>query len=781
VQDPHRLVNIYKNNVGHQDFIEFNFSYSDFEHYKKNNTVFSDVLAFALFTKALTHNGQSEIIAGNLVSANYFDVLGVQAHIGQTFLPEEDKTPNNTPAAVISYSLWQRRFNLDPEIIGNNIQVNGNFFTIVGVLPGKFRGIHWATLTTTDVWIPLNMAGWLGLSNDYAVHDDRGWLSLKGRLKPGVTVLKAEDHLKFLTEQLNQENKGASMPPHRVIIKLRPFNEIRSDQRTDRILYRVVLLLSIVAGIIMLVACVNLTSLLIAHSVKRKKEIAIRLALGANRSRIIRQVLTESMILSVIGGVLGIALAYWMIWLVSAFIPTSTIPIQFSLDTGVDVRVVAFVLSVSLLIGIICGLIPALQGIKTGLVANLAGDSSQALTMTKQLGIRHWLIIPQFTFSLLLLLLAGLFVRSIYKAQTIDVGFDPNHASMVLLDLSLHGYKESRGKELYHSLLERTRRLPVVTMASLADWPPLDEGEQRAGIYPESRSQTGNRMYIPQVVRATPGFLQTVGISLVAGRDFTERDNEASPRIALVNEAAANQLWEKQNAVGKLLRIEALHGDATGAAKGQLLEVVGVVKNTKLISIDSRPIPFLYIPFEQHYSPRMRLIAASDGEPGHIIGTLKNLVKDLDPSLTVVQSNTLIEQMLYFIYPLLVATLLSTGLGLLGLLLATLGIYGVISYTVTQSTKDFGIRLALGAPNRSIIWLVMKEVVMMMLIGIVLGELCAVAAAQSLSRFLYGISSIDLITFIAVPIVLLAAAVLACYLPVRRATMTNPADALRHE
>jgi predicted permease len=779
VSEPDQLVNIYKDHIGNWQSQEFNFSYPDYQYYRDRNDMFSDLLAFALFSKALTSDGQSEIILGNLVSGNYFDVLGIKAFLGRTFLPEEDQVPNRNPVTVISHSLWARRFHGDPQVIGKVVKLNGHDFTIIGVAPTEFRGLHWATVATTDVWVPLNMAGQLEVSLDSLSRRDWSWLNLRGRLKAEVTVEQAQAVIMVLMRQLEQANTNIHRPYQDYRVRVVPTSKVRFDPRTDEILVPVVGGLMTVAGLVLLITCANLANLLLAHSAGRSKEMAVRLAMGASRGRLIRQLLIESVGLSILGGVAGLLLARWMAELIVAFKPTFPIPSQLSLDVNIDTRVLIFTLVVCCLTGVVCGLAPALQASKTNLIGDLTGNRTSS--SRRRFGIRHWLIVPQVSLSLLLLLIAGLFLRSLHKAQSVDLGFDPDHTAMILLNLDLHGYDEARGREFYRSLMERARQLPGVTSASLADWPPLEQEAQRAGVYPEGGLQTNSRMYLPVFARVTPGFVKTLGIPLIRGRDFTERDTRAAPRVALINEAAANQLWPGQEAIGKQLIIKAMPGDGTGSGKGQLLEVVGIVKDAKLISLSRRAMPYLYAPFEHYYSPRMRLIASSRENPAYLFGPLKKVVHELDPSLTIVQNTTLAEHMGFLLYPIVMAAVLSAGFGLLGLLLASIGIYGAAAYSVAQRTQEFGIRVVFGAQSHDILWLVMVEGIKVVLVGSSVGLLIAWATTRLLSRLLFGIGATDSLTFVAIPLGLGAVALLACYIPARRATKVDPAESLRYE
>jgi putative ABC transport system permease protein len=767
VPEPDRVVNVYDTDAQNP---EHAVSYPDYLYYRERNQVFSSVLALSVFKGALTSAGQLQMVFGELVSGNYFQVLGVKPALGRWFSSEEDEVPNRNPVAVISYSLWERFFNRDPHVIGKVVKLNGYNFTVVGVAPAEFNGLILPTALTTDIWVPLNMAAQIGESASFLSDRNERRLQLVGRLKPRVTIEQAEAALTLVKRQLEQAHPDIKKDHRDHQIKLVPAEDVLFDPSSDKRLLALGGGTMTVVGLVLLIACTNLANLLLAQAASRAKEMAVRLALGASRGRLIRQLLTESLILSFLGGAAGLLLAYWLAQIVVTLLPVA--PVHVSMDVSIDTRVLIFTLLVCLLTGIVCGLAPAMQASKTNLTNGLTGEGVVA-PRGRRFGMRHGLIVPQVALSLLLLLMAGLFLRSLYKAESTELGFETEHAAMIELDLKLHGHQEARGREFYRTLLERARHLPGVASASLIDSVPL-ESQRAISVSLDGRLPTSEQgLFIPSAT-ISPGFLKTIGIPLVRGRDLTEYDTQAAPRVALLNEAAARKLWPGQEPLGKQLFI---HTQATP----QLVEVVGIVKDTKVRFRIRTPTPYLYVPWEQHYLPRMKLIVSCPGDSASLLEPLRKLVRELDPTMAIVQSKTMSNHIASFFYPMRFVTALSASLGFLGLLLASVGIYGVIAYSVAQRTKEIGLRMALGAQRADVLRLVITEGLKMVALGSVVGLCLAVATTRVLSSFLFGISVTDPVTFVGVPLIFTGVALLACYVPARKALRVDPMTALRYE
>lgn len=761
VEQPDRLVELYTSYTGGMKYGSV--SYPDYVDMRDRNQVFSGLLAQRLMLMNLNNGGQNDLVPGALVSGNYFSVLGVKTSLGRAFLPEEDQTPGTHPVAVISYRLWQRRFNSDPRIVGKTIPLNARNFTVVGVAPEGFIGANVGL--APDVWVPLMMQGDVYPGTDHLKERGMRWLDIIGRLKPGISVEQAKADVGQLAAQLTQENPASN--------KGTGLSLVRSGQGATGIqntLSPVLTLLMVVVMLVLLIACFNVANLLMARASARRKEIGIRLAMGATRGRLIRQLLTESMLLSLLGGVLGLLLAYWTTNLLLAFKPPTSFPIL--LDLRADGRLLAFTVLISLLTGLVFGLAPALQTSSPTLLPALKDESS--LQGYRKSRLRNLLVVAQVAISFILLIGAGLFIRSLQQAQLSNVGFKSQNLLIASMDVSLARYDQSKGLNFYQRLIQRVESLPGVRSATLAKSVPLQVGNNQQMSVVIEGYETSQNVNLPIDYNVVaPNYFQTMGIALSKGREFTERDKTDAPGVVVVNQTMAQRFWPGQNPLGKRLSI--------AGRKGPYLEVVGVANDSKYYNVQEEPRAFMYLPFLQVYKPGMTLHINAAGDPTSVLANVRHEIQALDEDVPVYNVMTMTEHLDASLVTLRVAAVLLGLFGLLALVLAGVGLYGVISYSVSQRKREIGIRMALGARRSNVLKMVIKQGMLLTLVGLVIGLGAAFALARMLSSLLYGINANDLMTFASVSLLLVGVALVASFIPARKATKVDPMLALRYE
>jgi putative ABC transport system permease protein len=778
VAEADRLVNIYRT-------YDEPISYPDFSVMRDSNDVFSGLVVYTGIQVGFGNGARSEVVSGQLVSGNYFDVLGIKPLLGRSFLPEEDRTPGTHPVVIISYNFWQSRFESDPGVIGRRIVLNNHSFTCIGVMPAEFDG--WRAPLKINLWLPVMMHKEVMRGGPITFDDlltDRHFpfFGIVGRLKPGVSAEQARATLEVLNRQIELANPPPADQPRNPrgdqSISLVKFkggfpDGIRQQSETPS------QLLSAIVITILLIACANVANLLLARASVRRKEIAVRLALGASRMRLIRQLLTESVLLALLGAGAGLVIAYWINQLLMAFKPPFPPPHTFSLDLYLDARTVGFALLLALITSALFGLAPALQASKPDMVTALKDETGAEGRRQRRFNLREALVIAQVALSLVLLIGAGLFIRSLRYAQGIDLGFDPDKVLQVSVHLNLQGYKEPQGREFYRQMIERLERLSGVESVSVTNLQPLGF----MGIGPSI--QLGDRE-IPADDRPAAGyfavgqrFFETIGTPLLRGRDFTAKDSANSPPVAIINEELVRRLWPEIKDVGEALgkRVRLMN------LKPANCEVIGIAKNSKnsgFIPLDGPPPPSIYRLFAQDYSPLATLVLRTSGDPRELIPQVRREVTALDENLPI-DLQPLSENLRLVLWPARTGAIILGIFGLLGLMLAAIGIYGVMSYLVAQRTREIGVRMALGAQAGDVLRLVVREGLRLALIGAGVGLALAFALARLIRGLLYGVGTTDPATFAAVASFLIIVALAACYLPARRATRVDPLAALRHE
>ena len=750
----------------------------------------SDVAAWGGITASLNADGETDLVSGLIVTGNFFEVFPVRTAIGRLLGRQDDVTVMGHPVAVISHRLWQRRFAARPDIIGHRILMNGTAFTIVGVTPPAFPGPELGEVR--DIYVPMMMqplirpprASYSGEMNpNLLTNPNNGWLFHAVRRKAGVAPGAAAAELDAAMATYMRA-RGSSLPPRHIVLV--PVTS--GDPRERAQLRSVATLLTGVVAAVLLIACANVANLLLSNATARRREVAIRLALGASRGRIVRQLLTESLLLSALGGAAGVALA----WLVlrafdAAPPPPGAIPIEIAF--GLDGRVLAFSLGLSLLTGLVFGVAPALQTSRPDVVPALKQETVQAGGPFRRVTLKSALVVAEVALSLLLLIAAGLFIRSLRAVQAVEPGYAVDQLVSTPLNVNLLRYTRAQGREFYRRTIERMADIPGVRSATVARVGVLTGGGRSTTVAVEGRPDSGNRSSsesrglsaegdtaLANVVG--PDFFTTLGIPLVRGRDFGTGDTEESPLVAIVSETMASRFFPGQDAIGKRF---ATGFSRTGNRLGDWIEIVGVARDSKYASLNEAPAPVVYLPIAQRHETGVVLYVRATGDLGAIAAQMRREIQAIEPNLPVTETQTMAETIATSLYAPRMGAILLAVFGGLALVLASLGIYGVLAFSIARRTREIGIRVALGASRRSVVRLVLREGLSLVAIGLGLGLAAGAFLAKTLDAFLFGVPAHDLATFAAVSIVLLGVAWVACYVPARRAVRVDPLTALRME
>ena len=757
IENPERMVNIatlVKGGEPHMDF-----SYPLYTGLRDGNQSMSGILAYTETNLGLTAGDQTERIRGEVVSANYFSVLGVQPSMGSAFAPDDER-PGAARVAVISDALWHRRLASDPAAVGKVISLNGRSFSVVGVAPRGFVGLLRGM--QSDVWLTLpHMADFEG--NPKLMNSrDLSWLLLAGKLKPGTNIQQAQSQLSSLLPGLyEQDRENFSLQV-----------DLTSASGGNRVyvaeLSRPLTMLLLAVALILAIACANVASLLLARAKARGKEIGIRLALGASRARIVRQLLTESILLALAGGALGLLMALWGSALASTLRTSETA--ELAIDASPNMRVMLFTVVVSMLTVLLFGIIPALRASKLDLVPILKDSTTTTPVYRRGPSLHSLLVVTQVTLSLVLLAGAGLFLRSLWKLQAIDKGFKGDNVLAMSLNMELQGYDRVRGASFYPAVLENLSSLPGVQSVSLASALPVTAGGSRVQLSANETRPAVNEEISMDIVSISPRFFETTGLPLLRGRDFRQIDNEKSTQVMIVNDTMAKKFWPDSDPVGRTFN----EGQTT-------FEVVGVARDTKYRNLREAPRMTFYQPLAQSYRPSMNLLVRTGGEPSQIMPSVRARLKTIEPALTVFNIRTLFEHVGGSLYVERMESLLLTVFGALALTLTAIGIYGVVTYSVAQRTREVGIRMALGAQKKDVLKMVLAQGVALVAWGAVIGLIACYWLSRLVSSQLYGVSAYDPATLISVVVVLIVVALLATYIPARRATKVDPLVALRYE
>jgi putative ABC transport system permease protein len=760
-KEPERLVHLWETRVA-REFSMSEASYPNYLDWKSNNNVFADMGGYQRRSISLTGREVAEQLQGARATASFFTTLGVEPLLGRTFTPEED-AQGVAPTAILSYGLWQRRFGGDPDIVGQSLTLNGINHTVVGVLPKHFQ---FAPAGPGEIWLSLNPSA--GNLSQRSSH----WFYPVARLGDGVTFEQARAEMDRIAQQLEQQYADANTGSGIKLVLL-------PDQIVGPIRPALIALL-LTVGCVLLIACANVANLLLARAAGRQKEIAVRLALGASRWRLVRQMLTESTVLAIIGGVLGLALAKWGVYLLVNGVPESQRgQMPYLNELSIDGRIFLFTFSVSLLTGVIFGLAPALQASKAQLTEALKeGGRSSSGTVRRR--VRDGLVVAEIALALVLLVGAGLMTRSVFSLLQSNTGFASENLLTMQVAIPPAKYGEPEKREAFHrQLIARIESLPGVTGASTTSKLPLIGGTT-AGFLVEGRPEPApGEVPEANVRNVSHNYLRVMGASLIKGRYFTEQDNSTTPPVLIINQSLADRFFPNEDPVGKRVYY--------GGPQAPRWEIIGVIADMQEAAMDAKTTSVIYFPYLQRSGTTtptlMTLAIRTSSDPASIIGTVRGEIASLEPDAPVFAVQTMEELITNtpatFLrrYP----AFLIGGFALLALLLAVIGIYGVISYTVTQRSHEIGIRVALGAKKSNIYLMVLGQGLTLSIAGVVTGLVASFALTSFLSSLLFGVTATDPFTLSAMSFVLIIVALAACYIPARRAARVDPMVALRYE
>lgn len=750
-------------------------SYPDYADLRAGNDVFDDLIGYTPMLGAMNLGDRSRLTLGEIVTGNYFPVLGVHAAVGRTLSPG-DAAPGAPRVAMISYQYWSRELARRPDAAGLPLKLRGNPYTIVGVAPRGFTGMTpglapelWVTTASEDV-DPVGMLDVVPSPTGATRLERRGerWLFLKGRLKPGVTVAAARANLEVVMARLAATypatNKGRG-------ITVRPSSDVRIHPAVDARIAPVALGLMVVVALVLLTACANVASMLLARASARQREIGIRLAIGATRGRLVRQLATEAAALAVIGAAAGVVLAWGLLRIVETI--RLPIPIPLVFDLRVDGRVLLFTSTVTAAAALAAGLVPALRASRPDLTADLRGDAIVAQRAGRRWTLRDGLVTAQMAVTALLLVVAALLTRSLIASEAANVGFQADRLAVVSVNTNMVRYTSARSRQFFDEALARVRRIPGVQSAALVTRVPFSVNGNTWDIWVPGRHRAGQSGDTTEVTSVSPDYFETIGVPILEGRGFTDADTPDTPRVAIVNETMARRYWPGASAVGKTVRAR--------GADGPEYQIVGVVADYKVTSVGGPPTPFLHLARTQRPGPYACLIARTRGDAAALLREMRGGLLQLEPNLVFVENQTMEGEVETTLFPMRMGAWLVSGVGLVAMLLAAVGLYGVIAYSVARRTREIGIRLALGARPASVVGLVMRQGFGLAAVGLALGCLIAAAATRTIAGVLYGVGVADPVAWGGAAIVLLAVAALANLVPARRAARVHPSEALRTE
>jgi len=743
-------------------------SYSQLADFRRQADVFSDIFGYQVDLGGLSVDGKPNQFFYSRVTGNYFSVLGLQPALGRLFLPTEGEAGGKDPYIVLGYSYWQKKFGGDPSVVGKQALIDGQEVTIIGVAPKGFQGTNFAL--DFDGYVPLNM---VPAADPSALWTDRTARSLvlMARLKSGVSLRQAQSSANVVAQRLAGQYPASDKG---VTLRIIPERLARPQPFANNIVPFIVGIFLLLAAMVLLLACTNVANILLVRATMRKREMAIRAAMGASRVRLIRQLLTESILLALFGGAGGLLVGVWAGGAVASLLPPSRFPVH--LDFSFDWRVFGYALAAALFTGILVGVWPALRAGRTDMNGLLHGAGRSDTAGVSRHRVRSGLVVAQVAGSLVLLIVAGLFVRTLFRTQQASLGFNPDHVLNVTLDPKEVGYDETRSKAFYHDLESRVRALPGVQSVSLAFSVPMADVNDGSSIYIEGHPVPPSQQ--PPVViynRVDEPYFETMRIPLLQGRAFRENDDEKAPLVAVVNQSMARQFWPNEDPIGKRFSLK--------GANGPFVEIVGLTGDGKYVFIGWDKEPYFYVPLAQNSTTYRSLQIRSSVPSESLISQVQSEVHALDPNMPASDVETMNQSLAggngFFVFK--VGAILAATLGLLGLVLAVVGVYGVVSFAASQRTHEIGIRMALGASRRDILMLVLRQGLILVIGGVLAGALLAGALTRSMATLLVGVSPTDALTFSAAIILLGGIGLWACYAPARRAMRLDPMVALRYE
>jgi len=766
VKDASRVVTLYSNAQSRKgpphEYLPT--PYLNAVDYREKTSVFSGASIAIPTGFNLIVSGKQTQLFGELVNANFFDLLGVTPVMGRGFSAAEDSSP--APVAVLSYGLWNKQFGGDRGILGKNIQLDQQDFTVIGIAPPEFRNI--GVLGSPDVWIPISMRDQMLTGRAKQWLNDRGFrmVMMVARLNSGITLTQAQSAVHALGLELEREYPTSNSGRNEMLV---PINETTIPPQQHALFSRAGAVMMVVVGLVLLIACANVANLLLARATQRQREIAIRLALGASRTKLIRQLLIESLLLALIAGALGILFAYGGRQALAALLPNG---LPRNLDFSLDARVLLYAFGLSLAATTIFGLAPSLQASRGDRMAALKDRTAVPTGSARWYGIRGMLVSIQVALSLVALVGAGLFIHSLRNAQQIDPGFEVQHELVMFLNFGAERLPQPQAEQLHRDIVGRLSALPMVAQASVADSAPFAGGLARTTFTDGVDITDARNGKLTPVMATAPNYFSAAGISLLHGRGFNESDDPNGAMVAVVNKAAADQFWPGQDPIGKHLHF---FGESWDIA------VVGEVNTVKYATLGESPQAIVYLPLKQHYSPGVTIYIRTKGDPNHALSTVRSAVQSVAPNVPIVRLQTVEDVLVQSLTaPRLGAQLLGT-FGLLALVLAAIGTYGVMSYSVTQRQQEIGVRMALGAQRSDVLRLILSNGLAMVIAGVVVGLILASLLSRTMSNLLFGIGLFDAPSFLLTAALLILVAMAACSIPARAAMSVNPIVALRYE
>ena len=751
-------------------------SYPDFLDLKAGNQVFSDMLAYSPSLDAVKLTDRARLAMGETVTGNYFQLLGVKARAGRTLLPEDDAA-GAPRVAVISYRLWNREYGAGPDAVGQSIRIHGQPYTIVGVAPAAFTGM--VPLLAPEVWTPMayvddvepggiisNVPSPTG--NTRLERRGQRWMFVKGRLKDGATVDAAAANLRLIGQRLKtayvQTNKDRD-------VSVMATKNVHIHPVADRTLLPIAIGLMVVVGLVLLIACANVASMLLARASGRQKEIGIRLAIGASRGRLVQQLLSESVVMAALGAAAGTLLAWSLTRLVMSISLPIPIPLSFALR--MDGRVLVFTAGVTLLAAIVAGLAPALKATRPNLVSELKGDVAGTRSGGRRWTLRDGLVAAQIAVTLVLLVTAGLLTRSFLATERASVGFQTGGLAIVSTEMNMLGYSDARAKEFYDRAIDRVRAIPGLESAAIAERLPFSINFNRNMIFLPDRQGPNDKGQTIDVARVSAEYFQTLGIGLLQGRNFTAADTPKSPSVAIVNEAFARKYWPNESALGKRFRLREFNGPE--------VQIVGVSADYKVSTMGEATTPYIHYAVSQRPDTGEEIVARTRGDAGALLNAMRRELLAIEPNAVFLDNQTMDAQVAAVLMPAKAGAMGVSAVGIVAMLLASIGLYGVIAYSVARRTREIGIRMALGAKPSAVVGLVMRQGLGIAGVGVAVGTVLALGAAKAVAGALYGVSFVDPVAWTAAILTLLTVAALANVVPARRASIVDPSIALRSE
>ena len=750
------------------------FSYPDFLDYRSQAAGFSDLFVYTEMPLRLLAQDQPAVVWGAAASENFFTGIGLKARIGRVYSADDGNAPGSVPLAMIGEGLWRRQFGADPNTIGKKFTVNGHDFTVIGVLPTEWSGPR-AFGFIPEVWIPLAMLDQVYPRSAPTLMDRKNdFLFVLGRLKPGVQKATAAQSLQTIGDRLNREHRRPenAITPHLMAAnrKINPVVEASGILQLGS-----VLTLSMV-GFVLLIACANVANLMLAKTSARSREIAVRLAIGASRTRLMRQLLTETLLLSLMGGVLGLTIGRWIVDATSGITPKGDFEfLERAYTFSLDWRIVAFTTLATFLATIVSGVTPSIQGSRSDLTTALKGAISLRGTGRRPKHFRSGLVVAQIALCIVMLVGAGVSIRSAGNARNIDPGFSTKNLLIMRANLELQGYDQSRRQQFYRDLRRRLEILPGVESASVGFPLPLDAYDWSRTVVPEGFTPTaGNeRGYTVGFSMVAPGYFKTMGTKLVAGREFGDFDTSSSNRAAIVNQALAEKFWPNEDAIGKRIRL--------GLNDGPFATVVGIAETGKYVTLGEPPRPYVYLAALQDFPDQATIVVRTGVTPASLIEVVRQEIRHIDPSLSIqgIQTIDQFRDRLLSVTDMLAMML--AAFGAVALVLAGIGLYGVINFSVAQRAREIGIRVAIGADGANVVRMIVRQSLNVVLVGIGIGLAAGVGFARLMMNLLYGVSAADIPTLTAVFALVVGVGTLAAYIPARRAAGTDPLITLRAE